>query len=79
MHVAIDGDGKILVGGERASGNAWGVIRLDTAGNPDTTFGTGCFRNRRLAATTSVASRHLSNPTAGSSSTTRATDYVGNA
>ena len=39
--VAIDGDGKILVGGSGSSGNAWGVIRLDTAGNPDTTFGTG--------------------------------------
>ena len=39
--VAIDGDGKILVGGSGSNGNAWGVIRLDTAGNPDTTFGTG--------------------------------------
>jgi uncharacterized delta-60 repeat protein len=39
--VAIDGDGKILVGGGGGWGNAWGVIRLDTAGNPDTTFGTG--------------------------------------
>jgi uncharacterized delta-60 repeat protein len=39
--VAIDGDGKILVGGSGGWGNAWGVIRLDTAGNPDTTFGTG--------------------------------------
>jgi uncharacterized delta-60 repeat protein len=44
--VAIQTDGKLIVAGKATSGAKWGVLRLETSGNLDTSFNTvGWIRN----------------------------------